>query len=102
MSASVLMMATHAVLVPQWRDTMAKRIAQPDPWLRLCEEMGTTEEVFAGGCATENLLRGTVAGASRGEFKIRERSGKLQALIGSRWCSVGRTADGKLVEVWNR
>jgi hypothetical protein len=75
---------------------MAKRINQPDPWLRLCEEVGTTEEVFTSG------LNGTPAGQSRGDFKIRERGGRLYALIGSRWCRVERQADDKLVEIWTR
>lgn len=68
-----------------------KQPAQPDPWLALCEAVGTTEEVFVTGTHT-----------SRGEFKIRERSGALYALICSRWCRVERRADGRLVEVWTR
>jgi hypothetical protein len=75
----------------------SRKVAQPDPWLALCESVGTTEEVFTTG-----LDSNVPAGTSRGEFKIKERGGRLFALIGSRWCRVERNADGRLVEIWTR
>lgn len=74
------------------RRIQTQRLQQRDPWLALCEAVGTTEEVFS-----------SVDGTSRGEFKIKERNGTLYALIGSRWCRVERRGDeGRLVEVWTR
>jgi len=43
-----------------------------------------------------------LTGRLRGVYRVRERRGQLLALIGSRWCTVERQRDGRLVEVWLR
>jgi hypothetical protein len=41
-------------------------------------------------------------GESRGTFEIKQKGERLYALIGRRWCSVHRRADGKLAETFGR